>query len=1124
MLGSWRIFAQEFPKRAISKKVPFSKDSIFLEKFSINPLFFEIKDKKGNVIDSTLYAIDFQKAALIFKDKAVIYDSIQVNYTVYPEFLTKKYRIFDSKKVVDNAAGTLVVFKKEKNKKFTPFEGLNTSGSISRGVTIGNNQNAVVNSNLDLQISGKISEKVTLRASIQDSNIPLQEGGYSQKIDEFDQLFMEMFSDSWKIRAGDLFLENRNSKFLNFNKKVQGIAAQFNFGTSDRKATLTTAAALVRGQYAKSNFVGKEGNQGPYKLKGANGELYVLVISGSESVYVNGILKKRGENNDYTIDYNAGELTFTSLFPITSEMRITIEYQYSDRNYSRFISYFGWEEQRKNWKIASYLYSENDLKNQPLQQNLAAAQVEILANAGDNQNLMSSPSAYLDSYSENKILYKKTTANGITVFEYSNSPTDELYNVRFSLVGTNSGNYRLKSSQAIGKIYEFIPPIAGVSQGNYEPISRLIAPTKLQIATLIGRFEPSKKTNLDFEMAVSRNDLNLFSSIDDENNVGFAGKWEGKHRFLDKKTKIDGYFKYQNSHENFRTVERLNTIEFNRDWNIATAQIKSQRLLTTGFDVIFNNKGTIGYQFEKLGYGTDFSGDKQQFSARITTGKWKLLSQSSSMNNKNDLATTVFVRSQNKIRYAHQNKWIGAKLNVEQNSEKLKATQQFSALSQKFVEYGGFLGKGDSTKVFVELGLLLRKNDSLQLQKIVPVNQSTSVYLKSQLLKNEIHNLSIYLNYRTLNYTDPLKKTEPSLNSRILYTGRFWNQILQSSSAYETNSGSIAQQEFTYLEVQPGQGIYMWNDYNANGIQELQEFEVAPFPDLAKYVRVFLPNQIYLKTHQNKIAQTINLNFNQWQNKSGLLQFLAHFQNQTSYILERKTILSASGLNWNPFATKEKDIVGLQENFRNSLFFNRGKQEHSTTLSYLKNKAQNLLSTGSVSSENNSIQLQYQHRLNSFWLVQNAVNQSESISKVENYASRNYKLKSIFIEPKISYLFSKNASLDLFLNYQKKENQMGNFEQLQQQKLGTSFLYNSEKGFSTSGEFSFYSIDFEGNALSAVGFQMLEGLQPGKNQTWRLLFQKNLTSFLDLSVNYQGRSSETNKTIHSGTIQLRAFF
>jgi hypothetical protein len=38
-----------------------------------------------------------------------------------------------------------------------PFDGLNTSGALPR-VTIGNNQNTVLNSNLDLQITGKLSE------------------------------------------------------------------------------------------------------------------------------------------------------------------------------------------------------------------------------------------------------------------------------------------------------------------------------------------------------------------------------------------------------------------------------------------------------------------------------------------------------------------------------------------------------------------------------------------------------------------------------------------------------------------------------------------------------------------------------------------------------------------------------------------------------------------------------------------------------------------------------------------------------------------------------------------------------------------------------------------------------
>ena len=107
----------------------------------------------------------------------------------------------------------------------------------------------------------------------------------------------------------------------------------------------------------------------------------MLIISGSERVYVNGILKERGENKDYIIDYNAGEIIFNATFPITSEMRIVMEYQYSDRNYTRFLSYGGFQHESDKFSIGAYVYNENDVKNQPLQQNLTQEHIEILKNA-----------------------------------------------------------------------------------------------------------------------------------------------------------------------------------------------------------------------------------------------------------------------------------------------------------------------------------------------------------------------------------------------------------------------------------------------------------------------------------------------------------------------------------------------------------------------------------------------------------------------------------------------------------------------------------------------------------------------------------------------------------------------
>lgn len=1120
------LSAQEFSTHYKTKKIIASKSGVQLDSVSLNSSFFKIETIQGKPIDTSLYKIDFQKSILLFNPKFPYYnDTLKVQYLKFPDFLTKEYRIYDRNRLVSNdaALGDLYSVNLKTSKKYVPFDGLTTSGSLTRGITIGNNQNSVLNSALDLQISGKLSNKVTLKASIQDSNIPLQQGGYSQKLDEFDQIFIELSSDKWKVRAGDLFLENRNSKFLNFNKKVQGLSSRFEFGNTNSKTTLFASAALVRGKYAKSTFIGQEGNQGPYKLKGANGELYVLVVSGSERVYVNGILLNRGENNDYIIDYNAGEIKFTPIFPITSEMRISIEYQYSDRNYTRFITYAGASQEHEKWSIGGYLYSENDLKNQPLQQSLSTEQVQTLVNAGDNQNLMTAPSAYLDSYSENKILYKKTIINGVTVYVYSTVSTDELYNVKFLLVGNNLGNYVLSNSSAIGKIYQYIAPINGVPQGNYEPIVKLIAPTELQIATVLGRFNPSEKTNVDFEIGISNNDNNLFSSIDDSDNHGIAGKINFKQRVFSKKWKLDFFANYQLIQKQFKTIERLFTIEFDRDWNLNNP-FGSQSYLVSGLNFNLPEKGNITYQFENLGFTDSYSGNRQVVNANLNLNNWAIQNKSSYLKSNSNYSTSEFIRNQSQIKYHFQKNWAGASLRLENNQEKLRSTNLFSNLSQKFSEFGGFVGRGDSTKVFVELGYLNRSNDSIQRGVLERVNSSQSYYLKSKLIKTDTRDLSVFVNYRNLKYTDLSRAAEPSLNSRILYNDRFFDQLIQLTSAYETNSGAIAQQEFTYLEVEPGRGIYSWNDYNNNGIQDLEEFQVAAFIDQAKYIRIFLPNQIYLKTHQNKFSQSVTINMSQWQNEKGFKHFLSYFYNQASFIGERKIKRIGDDFDFNPLSTNDTNLLGLNSSFRNSLFYNRGKQKNSVTYTFIVGRIKNLLSVGSQGSLNQSHQLQYTNLFNQNWLLNfgsKTIN-SEMIS--ENYIARNYRLNGYQLAPKISYLFSKNASWDLFYEYQNKKNKIGSLETLAQSRFGTSFNYSSENKLTLNGEFSMYENSFVGNGLTPVAYEMLEGLQPGSNITWRLLIQKNLTDYLEINLNYQGRKSESSNSIHTGNVQLRAYF
>ncbi len=91
-------------------------------------------------------------------------------------------------------------------------------------------------------------------------------------------------------------------------------------------------------------------------------------------------------------------------------------------------------------------------------------------------------------------------------------------------------------------------------------------------------------------------------------------------------------------------------------------------------------------------------------------------------------------------------------------------------------------------------------------------------------------------------------------------------------------------------------------------------------------------------------------------------------------------------------------------------------------------------------------------------------------------------------------------------------------------EIGTTFKYNQQDKGSLQGGVKMVRINYTGNQNSALGFEMLEALKPGVNFTWNVGYQRSVSKNLQLNLQYNGRKSENSRIIHSGGMEIRAFF
>ncbi|MEO0560219.1 MAG: hypothetical protein AAF170_18795, partial [Bacteroidota bacterium] len=456
--------------------------------------------------------------------------------------------------------------------------GLRSRGSITRGVVAGSNRDVSVTSGLRLDLSGEVAPGVDVRAALTDEDTPILPEGTTQQLSDLDRVYVELDAGRARARLGDIDLELAGTTFAPLVRTVQGASVEVDLPATGLLAggRVLASGSATRGIFRSQDIAARESVQGPYRLSGRNGETFVLVVPGSERVFLDGERLTRGVTGGYTIDYGTGEVTFTTANLITAERRISVDFEYTTGGFTRTLVASSaevdlWPDAAgARARVGARYLREGDASSFVADLGLDAGDIEALRAAGDQDVLVDGAERVAFDPESPFVLYTRrdTVRAGetISIFVPATPASAEVFRVRFARVAAGTGRYRRAGQAQNGILYEYT-----ADGGDYEPGRLLPRPSRRQLIDLNGRVQLVPGVTAFGEWARSVDDPNTLSPVGDGDDGG--GAIEAGLR-LDRELAggtLTGELVRRDRSDRFRPLDRVRDVEFARRWNLARA-------------------------------------------------------------------------------------------------------------------------------------------------------------------------------------------------------------------------------------------------------------------------------------------------------------------------------------------------------------------------------------------------------------------------------------------------------------------------------------------------------------------------------------------------------------------------
>ncbi len=1099
---------------------------------------------KNRILDKNEYAFSYSKGIFSLSPSLnySIFDTLIVSYKSFRLALHKEYKnrsLIKKTELNKSDSVSYVVFESSPLTEESIFgRNIQRSGTIVRGFTVGTTKDFSLNSGLRLQLSGRLSDDIEVVAALTDENTPIQPEGNTERLDELDKVFIQIRHPNAQGTFGDYFVKRKTGEFGVINRKLQGLKGEFNYKSS--AGFLSFASS--RGKFNTNTFNGQDGVQGPYRLKGVNNEPDIIVIAGTEKVYIDGILQKRGERNDYVIEYGNAQITFTPNKLITVNSRINVDFEYTDRRYSRNFFGAGGTTKLFNDKLEINIQyiREGDNQNAPIDILLSDTDKEILRNAGDDifktkKNGVSLAPA--DSNGIRKGRYEKvdTLINNspFTFYRYNPGGANSIYNAAFSFIGQGKGDYLRES---LG-VFKFV----GIGKGTYLPVIFLPMPQLNQLGNFQVKYKPAKGIDLSFEYSGSIFDRNRFSSIDDNNNFGSARNL--LINITPRKISLGNFelgeigltFKDRFIGRKYNPVNRINTIEFNRDYNLNTSLSNlDQNLREINLSFLPSKKMSINSFFGFLRQGNSFKSDRYKNTIRFNPGKKVNLNYNIDyVKTVNTFLTTKWSRQEGDAKFKLLNLSSGLFYLAENKEDYALKADSLLNSSLKYYEFDPYISYEKIKGLKLSFKYSFRRDyAALSGNMIEQANSNGQFYEIDYNAGSTIRtNLKVVLRDKV--YNSQFKsigfKDSKTVLIRSISNLRFLNNALTGNIFYEASTQKSAKLQQIFVKVEKGRGNFIYlGDLNKNGIQDENEFGPALFD--GDYIKITASTDELFPVINLKTSTNWRIRFSEIVNKNSLLgKILKPLSTETFWRVEENSreedLKKIYLLNFSSFQDINKTLRG--SNFiQQDIFINENSYEFSLRFRFTQSKNLNQFSDGPIRSyiRERSVRLRMK-------LVKEISNQTEFVNKQDNAflesdipSSRRRRITSNSISSDFVYRPENNIEVGFTLK-------AGRSTDVYPAKPSV-IDFNSQAirlvlSFAGSGRFrvEIRRDELLGNtAGNFLPFEITEGKLIGKNYFWNVSFEYKIAANLQTSLSYNGRKQALSKTVHTARAEFRAFF